>query len=216
MEALQSRVDSFKAHKVRNGTKTVTLKWPHPSSFAATPQTLAEAGFFFEPSTDTRDGVRCFMCAKELSEWEVDDDPFDIHFNKCQKKCPWAVLRCGLVRDIDTRGKYVVLTLTNLFSSFASLVSRADTLYRFVFADKLRLPGSKVMEKARLATFTTNSWWPHDQTSGHGANSTRVSSLLLYEASSLMMVDRWLKPASYIPLNSPETISPPACTVTCL
>ncbi|KAL0960629.1 hypothetical protein HGRIS_005659 [Hohenbuehelia grisea] len=31
------------------------------------------------------------------------------------------------------------------------------------------------MEKARLATFTADQWWPHDRTPGHGANSSNMA-----------------------------------------
>jgi hypothetical protein len=44
----------------------------------------------------------------------------------------------------------------------------------FVFKDASRHPASKAMEKARLATFKTNGWWPHDAAKGHGASSAKV------------------------------------------
>ncbi|KAF7422762.1 hypothetical protein PC9H_010921 [Pleurotus ostreatus] len=127
MEAFQNRLDSFKPKKVKHGSKNVTLKWPHPEHFKANAQSLAEAGFYFDPSFDDKDAVKCFMCGKMLSEWEEEDDPFDIHWSK------------------------------------------------FVFGDKSRIPSSKAMEKARLATFTSGDWWPHDATDGHGAASTSMA-----------------------------------------
>ncbi|KAJ2915927.1 hypothetical protein MD484_g4463, partial [Candolleomyces efflorescens] len=152
MECLQSRLDSFsKTKRVKNPSKpssNITLKWPHPESFKATPDTLAEAGFYYDPSADDPDNVTCFMCEKELGGWEEDDDPFDIHYDKCSQKCGWANTRCGLRRDMDRQG-------------------------RFVFSDKSRLPASKGMEQARLETFTAGDGWIHDGTRGHGANSKK-------------------------------------------
>ncbi|KAJ7230663.1 inhibitor of apoptosis repeat-containing protein [Mycena pura] len=142
MEVLQNRVASFSKHK-----RGKSLKWPHPKTWQATPDTLAEAGFYFDPSTDDPDNVTCFMCGKQVTEWAEDDDPFDIHWQKCAQMCAWASVRCGLRRDTDSRG-------------------------RFVFPDKSRLPTSKAMEKARLQTFTG---WKHDKNKKHMATSKKMA-----------------------------------------
>lgn len=102
MDIYQNRVASFALKRGKNARK-----WPHPHSYTANPETLAEAGFFFAPSLNDPDNVRCFMCEKQLSAWEPDDDPFDIHFEKCQVYCPWALLRCGMRLDMDDDGRCV-------------------------------------------------------------------------------------------------------------
>jgi hypothetical protein len=110
MEALNSRLESFaKARRVKHSTtkRTLSLKWPHPAHFIATPDTLAEAGFFFNPSWDARDNVECFFCGKCLDGWEEQDDPFAIHWDKCRDSCAWAVVRCGLNEDLDRKGECV-------------------------------------------------------------------------------------------------------------
>ncbi|KAM6497238.1 inhibitor of apoptosis repeat-containing protein [Amanita muscaria] len=155
MEALQNRIDSFaktKTKRVKTGQKsrTVTLKWPHPPAFLANPAALAEAGFYYSPSLEDQDNVICFECGKQLSEWEEQDDPFDVHWSKCGDKCSWAAVRCGLRADLD-RHK------------------------RFTFPDKSRLPGTKKMEEARLGTFTTGDGWVHDQAKNHGASSLKMA-----------------------------------------
>ncbi|KAJ6561080.1 hypothetical protein DFH09DRAFT_1160400 [Mycena vulgaris] len=81
MEVLQNRLDSFVKQK-----RGKTLKWPHPKTWLATPETLAEAGFYFDPSTDDPDNATCFMCNKQVTEWAEDDDPFDIHWTKFGRK----------------------------------------------------------------------------------------------------------------------------------
>jgi hypothetical protein len=110
MEALQNRIDSFtKQRRVKNPSKpssSFNLKWPHPSHFIATPETLAEAGFYYDPSFEDRDSVTCFFCNKQLSEWEERDDPFDIHWEKCSAVCCWANVRCGLRDDLDRHGRW--------------------------------------------------------------------------------------------------------------
>ncbi|KAJ6561078.1 hypothetical protein DFH09DRAFT_1279334 [Mycena vulgaris] len=147
MEVLQNRLDSFVKQK-----RGKTLKWPHPKTWLATPETLAEAGFYFDPSTDDPDNATCFMCNKQVTEWAEDDDPFDIHWTKCAKVCAWANLRCGLRRDTDSEGNYV-------------------------FSDKSRLPTSKAMEKARLETFTGQGWkWKHDKNKKHGATAKKMAN----------------------------------------
>ncbi|ESK84812.1 chromosome segregation protein [Moniliophthora roreri MCA 2997] len=149
---LQNRIDSFTKPKRKKGSsKSVgNLKWPHPPHWLANADTLAEAGFYFDPSPDDKDNVRCYMCGKEIGEWAEDDDPHQIHFEKCGKTCGWASARCGVEQDKDKKG-------------------------RFDFKDKNRLPTSKAMEKARLQTFTLENRWPHDQVSNHGANSKNMA-----------------------------------------
>ncbi|KAJ7173692.1 hypothetical protein C8R46DRAFT_120235 [Mycena filopes] len=144
MEVLQNRLNSFLKQK-----RGKSLKWPHPKTWKATPATLAEAGFYFDPSTDDPDNVTCFMCDKQVTEWAEEDDPFDIHWQKCASVCAWANLRCGLRRDADSHG-------------------------RFVFPDKSRLPTAKAMEKARLETFTAHGW-KHDKNKKHMATSKKMA-----------------------------------------
>lgn len=109
MEALQARIDSFsKSKRVKQGSskRSVTVKWPHPSlGFLATPHALAEAGFYYSPSVDDTDNVECFLCGKQLGGWEEDDDPHRLHWEKCKDRCAWAVVRCGLIEDVDRKGK---------------------------------------------------------------------------------------------------------------
>ncbi|CAL1709184.1 unnamed protein product [Somion occarium] len=155
MEAYQARLESFSKSSKRtkhssNKASTSALKWPHPPSYKANPNALAEAGFYHNPSSEYRDNVTCFLCEKQLADWDKDDDPFNIHWDKCGNSCPWATVRCGLMEDTDENGHYI-------------------------FPNPTRLPSSKTMEKARLETFTANRWWPHDSIRGHGANSKKMA-----------------------------------------
>ncbi|PPQ90049.1 hypothetical protein CVT25_006289 [Psilocybe cyanescens] len=154
MDALQARVNSFKKSKrVKNPSKpssTTSLKWPHPPHFRANPESLAEAGFYYDPSYDDPDNVTCFVCEKELGGWEEDDDPFIIHWTKCGQTCCWASARCGLMSDLDRKG-------------------------RFISTDKIRLPTHKAMEKARHDTYFVGKGWIHDKIANHGANSTMMA-----------------------------------------
>ncbi|KAH9479320.1 Protein bir1 [Psilocybe cubensis] len=154
MDALQARVNSFKKSKrVKNPSKpssTTNLKWPHPLHFKANPESLAEAGFYYDPSFDDPDNVTCYVCEKELGGWEEEDDPFLIHWTKCGQTCCWASARCGLTSDLDGKG-------------------------RFVSTDKSRIPTHKSMEKARHDTYSTGKGWIHDKTPNHGANSKMMA-----------------------------------------
>jgi hypothetical protein len=116
MEAFQARLDTFSQpirlkSRAAKSTSPLPLTWPHPPQFKATPKSLAEAGFYFNPSKDDRDAVICYMCGKELSDWAEDDDPYEIHWSKCKKVCAWAIVRCGLRGDVDDQGKYVLFLL---------------------------------------------------------------------------------------------------------
>lgn len=153
MEYFTTRLESFtKPRRVKHSTtkRTLSLKWPHPSHFIATPDTLTEAGFFFNPSWDARDNVECYLCGKCLDGWDEQDDPFAIHWEKCKDRCAWAVVRCGIPADIDRKGN-------------------------FAFKDPSREPDGNAMKKARLATFKVNDSWPHDRVKGHGAHSAKMA-----------------------------------------
>ena len=101
MEIYENRRASFvKKSKAKNAHKG----WPHPKNFVASPEALANAGFFFKPSKEDVDNVQRFMCKKELGGWDENDNPFEIHLQKCPK-CPWAVSRCSIEFDVDENGK---------------------------------------------------------------------------------------------------------------
>lgn len=116
MDTFKARLASYdkpKRVKYTNAAgkpSTVTLKWPH-TDIRATPEALAQAGFFWKPGADTgeADNVCCFSCGKEIQEWGAQDDPYDIHWAKCgqNRACPWAVLRCGMEGEMDGKGGYV-------------------------------------------------------------------------------------------------------------
>jgi len=110
MESLEARVNSFlKSKRIKKNSKSnsasATVKWPHPASFNANPDTLAEAGFYWAPSWEDRDTVTCFLCFKELSDWNEEDDPFQVHWEKCGSSCAWAMVRCGLSQDTTDDGR---------------------------------------------------------------------------------------------------------------
>ncbi|KAI0777751.1 hypothetical protein BD413DRAFT_467956 [Trametes elegans] len=153
MEYLQARLDSFKSTttkskraKASSSKQASASKWPHPPTWKATPDSLAEAGFYYSPGPNELDNVKCFMCKKNLCNWEPEDDPFEIHYQKCSNVCAWAVVRCQKPHD---DGSYEIDGST-------------------------RQPTSKAMEKARLDTFSMVRW-PHDGVRGHGASSRALA-----------------------------------------
>jgi hypothetical protein len=172
MESLQARLDSFARAKRLKSTRS-TVKWPHPThgSFLPTPSSLADAGFFWDPSDDDRDNVTCFLCAKQLSDWQEDDDPALLHWQKCgvNGACPWALLRCGADQDMDDQGRSVLRFFAHQYEPMH--------VVRWVFNDQTRLPREKAIERARKDTF--RNWWPHDGKPGHGATSTNVRAAFL-------------------------------------
>ncbi len=70
--------------------------WPHIRPY---PEDLALAGFYFVPSVDEIDNVKCFTCGKELGGWDSQDDPMSEHLNHAGH-CPWALARSAA--DVDT------------------------------------------------------------------------------------------------------------------
>eukprot|EP00994_Dinema_validum_P008352 NODE_752_length_1371_cov_43.997731_g552_i0.p1 GENE.NODE_752_length_1371_cov_43.997731_g552_i0~~NODE_752_length_1371_cov_43.997731_g552_i0.p1 ORF type:complete len:433 (-),score=108.61 NODE_752_length_1371_cov_43.997731_g552_i0:73-1314(-) len=51
----------------------------HTVSDKLNPQTLAGAGFYFEPFPEVPDRCVCFMCALALSNWRPEDQPIQEH-----------------------------------------------------------------------------------------------------------------------------------------
>ncbi|KAG9092957.1 hypothetical protein FRC06_011729 [Ceratobasidium sp. 370] len=139
--ALDSRLKSFAKPK---------LKWPHPLSFRATPETLARAGFFFTPEGGRKsDRVTCFVCNKTLAGWDPEDDPFTEHISH-SPSCSWALARCSIE---------------------ALRVGPEST--ELVFPNEESIPGNPTLEAARLATF--GKFWPHDSTRSHSAKAKHMA-----------------------------------------
>ncbi|KAK6433535.1 hypothetical protein LTR95_010288 [Oleoguttula sp. CCFEE 5521] len=67
--------------------KAQVIEWPHEYPTA---QQLANAGFFFKPSTDAPDNVQCFVCAVKLDGWEATDNPLQEHLAH-SSSCAWAI-----------------------------------------------------------------------------------------------------------------------------
>ena len=85
---------------------TLSVKWPHPKSYKATPQTLSDAGFYWNPNQTAKDNVSCFFCNEDFSDWEEHYDPHVIHYDRCGESCAWAIARCGILAvDSDSRLK---------------------------------------------------------------------------------------------------------------
>jgi len=67
--------------------------WPHARTpgFCATPESLAQAGFYARPLHGSRDNVCCFLCEKNLDGWEPTDDAWDEHARH-SPACPLVTL----------------------------------------------------------------------------------------------------------------------------
>ncbi|RPA92442.1 hypothetical protein L873DRAFT_1709954 [Choiromyces venosus 120613-1] len=74
-------------------------KWPHEQP---SPQELADAGFYFNPSDAHLDNVTCYLCDKDLDGWEQDDDPIAEHFKHCPD-CGWAQVAYALAFRDDQK-----------------------------------------------------------------------------------------------------------------
>eukprot|EP00123_Amoebidium_parasiticum_P011751 comp20886_c0_seq1/m.27748 comp20886_c0_seq1/g.27748 ORF comp20886_c0_seq1/g.27748 comp20886_c0_seq1/m.27748 type:complete len:574 (-) comp20886_c0_seq1:138-1859(-) len=66
--------------------------WPHPvgGTWKATPETLAECGFYWFGDEAELDLTECVCCGYNLGGWEPDDDPVALHFAK-KPYCPYAI-----------------------------------------------------------------------------------------------------------------------------
>ncbi|OZJ02678.1 hypothetical protein BZG36_04054 [Bifiguratus adelaidae] len=139
MEVYENRVDSF--------YQTEKPFWPylHDTTFKARPQDFARAGFYFDPSPDSDDSVRCFICGKSMEAWEPDDDPLQEHSARAPG-CPWVQL--GFPVAAEARMAF----------------TDADVL-KVNLKDERTFPKGKHMEDVRYRTFGDR--WPHEGRKGY-------------------------------------------------
>lgn len=64
---------------------------------------MARAGFYFKPTQGEEDNAACFLCQKNMSFWEPEDDPAEQH-GRHGTTCGWALTMC---RDLVVDGKIV-------------------------------------------------------------------------------------------------------------
>ncbi|KAI9138078.1 hypothetical protein BKA69DRAFT_1093749 [Paraphysoderma sedebokerense] len=141
MHIFENRLDSFKSR----------FKWPHGSKHIANPESLAKAGFYFDPLSKSSDNVICFLCSKSLEGWDANDDPYQEHLSH-SPNCGWALVVC------------------------ASMVN--DNNADLNMANPENWPTSKAMEQARLDTF--GNWWPHQKTKGFACSMKRMAKAGFY------------------------------------
>ncbi|KAM0239159.1 hypothetical protein ACHAPO_003129 [Fusarium lateritium] len=89
----ESRLASFQKNAKKRGSSasgrgTKALNWPHKT---ITPDSLARAGLFFNPTSQNPDNAQCFLCHKGLDGWEANDDPLVEHLTHAPE-CGWAVV----------------------------------------------------------------------------------------------------------------------------
>ncbi|PHH75071.1 hypothetical protein CDD82_4608 [Ophiocordyceps australis] len=88
----EARLASFQKPKKRGSTANTRTKaaagWPHKF---ISPQSLASAGFYFDPSPSAPDKVSCFLCRNDLDGWESGDDALLEHLTHASN-CGWAIV----------------------------------------------------------------------------------------------------------------------------
>ncbi|KAH6921192.1 hypothetical protein HPB50_027819 [Hyalomma asiaticum] len=80
---------------------TTFHRWPLRGSSTCTPERMAAAGFYHTPTTTDPDLARCYVCYKELGEWEAGDDPFKEHSRSVD--CAFVSLGMKEEKDITVR-----------------------------------------------------------------------------------------------------------------
>ncbi|KAF3918568.1 hypothetical protein AA313_de0200359 [Arthrobotrys entomopaga] len=102
----EQRVKSFILSNARkrqsNSKKSKAQKWSWPPDHPA-PELMARAGFYFKPAAGEEDNVACFICQKNMSEWDQDDDPAEQHLRH-NSSCGWALTMC---RDLVLNGEII-------------------------------------------------------------------------------------------------------------
>ncbi|PNS15317.1 hypothetical protein CAC42_5488 [Sphaceloma murrayae] len=103
MRMFENRLATFldqehPAKKVQTSQgKGVAKSWPHETPTAGD---LAFAGFFFSPTSNSQDNVKCFHCEVKLDGWEIDDSPLKEHLAH-SPTCAWAISTSVSLSDQD-------------------------------------------------------------------------------------------------------------------
>ncbi|PHH60002.1 hypothetical protein CDD81_2206 [Ophiocordyceps australis] len=88
----EARLASFQKTKKRGSAANTRTKaaagWPHKY---ISPESLASAGFYFDPSPNSPDKVSCFLCRNDLDGWESGDDALLEHLTHASS-CGWAIV----------------------------------------------------------------------------------------------------------------------------
>ncbi|ETS82819.1 hypothetical protein PFICI_04695 [Pestalotiopsis fici W106-1] len=100
----EGRLASFQSAQPTTGRKTTgkgkaskALTWPHKGIDA---DSLARAGFYFNPAPDYPDNTVCFLCHKMVGGWEDGDDPIVEHL-RLSPNCGWAIVAAIEARTGD-------------------------------------------------------------------------------------------------------------------
>ncbi|XP_048508612.1 baculoviral IAP repeat-containing protein 5-like isoform X2 [Athalia rosae] len=90
--------------------------WPFQSDCSCTPEKMAAAGFILIGEREIEpDLVECFICGKQLDDWDSDDDPWSEH----KKHMP----SCAFV-ELGKRDE-VEWTVAELFTLHKEFVKRS-------------------------------------------------------------------------------------------
>ncbi|KAG8629014.1 hypothetical protein KVT40_002879 [Elsinoe batatas] len=95
--------------------KGVAKSWPHETPTA---KDLAFAGFYFAPTSNSEDNVKCFHCEVKLDGWEIDDSPLKEHIAH-SAECAWAITT-SVALDNEDRDPMSEKLLTARLETFGS------------------------------------------------------------------------------------------------
>ncbi|XP_012263094.2 baculoviral IAP repeat-containing protein 5-like [Athalia rosae] len=88
--------------------------WPFQSDCTCTPERMAAAGFVLIGDKDEPDLVGCFICGKQLDEWDSNDNPWSEHV-KHVPSCAYVEL--GKQNELDC-------TVAELFTLLKTFVKK--------------------------------------------------------------------------------------------
>jgi hypothetical protein len=83
----------------RSRAKKNAVSWPHSKP---TVESMAAAGFYFDPALDVNDKTSCFMCFVSLDGWESGDDPLEEHA-AVLPECSWVRVRSEAWKQVPEK-----------------------------------------------------------------------------------------------------------------
>ncbi|XP_046751250.1 baculoviral IAP repeat-containing protein 5-like [Diprion similis] len=123
--------------------------WPFQSNCVCTPERMAAAGFVLIGGRNDPDLVECFVCSKQLDEWDSEDDPWNEHL-KHMPSCPY--IKIGKQDELD----WTVPELFTLIKEFSkkSLTRKHEAAISEIKQEVAEL--SKVIPKRKRSRKPSN------------------------------------------------------------
>jgi len=179
MFAEEERLKSFNPtttsdSKSSRKTTTTSSCWPHPSTFPS-PSDLASAGFYFSPTSTSKDRCQHFLNdTLTHQDWSKTDEPFPI-LSSIDPNNPWLLIHksSAFAKKTQPIQRPIEIETKKVKGKKSTKVEFREV---YLFQQQQLLPHGDQMVQARKLSFGKN--WPYDGKKGWKCTSDAVSLIV--------------------------------------